>query len=107
MRKARFNAALITSTVFNASRSAESEPLEVWDFIPGFERDVDEIEHEKSRRAIRHGVVVAFSNMHGKTVEQVRDAAKSMIQNLRANGTEDADELVRGVFEEVIKVPLE
>lgn len=104
-RQDRFNAALITSTIFNANRGKDAEPLEVWDFIPGYERDPDDVEHEKAQRAIRHGIVVAFSNMRGKTVEQVRGAAAEMIRNLQAHGTEDADVMVREVFEEVIQVP--
>lgn len=107
IRHARFNAALVTTTMFNAHRSADADPLEVWDFIPGYERDQDVIERDKVTRSIRHGVLVAFTNMRGKTVEQVRGIAPTMIRSLTANGTdaEDADAIVRDAFEEVIQVP--
>lgn len=106
-RQARFNAALITTTIYNANRSKDSDPLEVWDFIPGYERDQDEMDREKARQSIQQGIRVALTGMRGKTVEQVREAAKAMISNLQRNGTEDADDIVREAFEEVIQAPLE
>ena len=107
VRHARFNAGLITATYYNAHRSEDTEPLEVWDFIPGFEREPGEIEREKLQRSIRSGVLVAFTRMGKVTVEQARLEAAAMIERMKANGTEDADALVREVFYEVIKQPYE
>jgi hypothetical protein len=105
IRYARFNAGLLASTYYNAHRSEDSEPLEVWDFLPGFERDPAEVEREKMRRSVKHGVRVAFGQMGTMTVERARQVAASMIRNMEENGTEDADAIVREVFEEVIQQP--
>jgi hypothetical protein len=105
IRHARFNAGLVASMLFNAHRDKDAEPLEVWDFISGYERDAEEVEREKLRRSIKSGVVVAFTRMKGKNVEQVRAQAAAMIQSMTAAGTEGADGIVREAFEEVVRVP--
>lgn len=104
IRHARFNTGLLASIIYNANRSAESEPLEVWDFVPGFARDPEEIEADKLRQSVRNGVLVAFTRMGKRTVSQVRAEAAAMIERMKAAGTEDAEQIVREVFEEVLKV---
>jgi hypothetical protein len=105
VRHARFNAGLITSTFFNANRSADAEALEVWDFIPGFERNADEVEQDKLRRSVYQSVEHAFTRMHGRTVEQVRAEAVAMIKRMEGHGTQDAEGIVREAFESVIQQP--
>ena len=103
VRYARFNAGLLAATYYNAHRG-ESEPLEVWDFVPGLERSPEEKDADKLRASVRHGVLIAFSRMRG-SVEQVRAEAWAMIERMTENGTEDAEAIVRSVFQEVIKQP--
>jgi hypothetical protein len=107
VRHSRFNAGLLASLMYNANRGPDSDPLEVWDFVPGFERDTEEVEADKLRRSIRQGVLIAFSRMQNKTLQDVREEAKAMVQRMAAEGVEDADGIVREVFEDVIKQPLE
>lgn len=102
IRHARFNTGLMASIYYNAHRSGESEPIEVWDFIPGYERTAEETEEDKLRTSIRHGIVIAFSRLQG-TPEQVRAQAHKMVARMREAGTEGAEEMVREVFEEVTK----
>jgi hypothetical protein len=98
IRHARFNAALITSTLYNAHRSQDSEALEVWDFIPGFDRDEDEIEADKMRRSIKHAISVAFAEMDTATAEEVQAEKVRMIARMKANGVDDPEQLIREVY---------
>ena len=107
VRHARFNAGLIASTIYNAHRGGDSDPIEVWDFLPGYERDPEEIEQEKLQRSTRQGVLVAFSRMQGKTVEQVRVEAVKMVARMTESGVTDAEYMVREAFQEVIQQPFE
>jgi hypothetical protein len=107
VRYARFNAGLVASTIYNANRSGDSEPVEVWDFIPGYGRTEAEKEADKLQASVRQSVRVAFTRMQGKTVGAVRAEAAGMIARLVEGGTdrEEAEQLVRSTFEEVIKQP--
>ena len=107
VRHERFNAGLIASTYFNAHRSGDAEPLEVWDFVPGFERDAEDLEQDKLRRSMRAGVFTAFTRMPYVSVEQARLEAKAMVARMTDAGTEDAEAIVREVFQEVIQQPWE
>jgi hypothetical protein len=104
VRYARFNAGLLATILYNA-RPGVDEPVEVWDFIPGFSRDSTEVEADKLRRSIKDAVGQAFIRMQNRTVEQVRQEAAAMIQRMTDAGTEDAESIVREVFEDIIKVP--
>lgn len=106
VRHARFNAGLVATILYN-SRPGIEDPIEVWDFLPGFERDQENIEKEKTLRSVRQGVYVAFTRMGHITVEQARKEAAAMVDRMTTAGTEDADAIVREVFEEVIQQPFE
>lgn len=105
IRHARFNAALVAAMLYNANRGADSEGVEVWDFLPGYERDPEEVERDKKERSIRQGIRAAFANMPSVTVEKARAEAGLMVERLQANGTENAEQIVREVYEEVIQQP--
>lgn len=107
VRHARFNAGLLVSTYYNAHRSQDADPMEVWDFIPGYERDEEEVERDRKRRSIKSGVEAAFTRMQGKTLVQVRAEATAMIRRLKDGGTEDAELMVKEAFEQVIRQPLD
>lgn len=106
VRYARFNAGLMATILYN-SRPGIEEPIEVWDFIPGYSRDPDEVEADKMRRSIKDGVITAFTRMSNRTLGQVRHEAAAMIQRMTEAGTEDAEAIVREVFEQVIRQPFE
>lgn len=101
VRHARFNAALSASAVYNAHRGEDTDPLSPFDFLPGFERDPEEVEAEKSRKAVKQAVGVAFAEMKGATAEQVRAEKVRMIERMKANGIEDAEELIREVYPDI------
>jgi hypothetical protein len=107
VRYQRYNAGLLAAILCNSHAGTDAEPVEAWDFIPGFQRNGDEVEAAKLRRSVRHGIRVAFGSMRNKTVEEVRQDARGMIERMAAAGTDDAEALVREVFEEVIQQPWE
>ncbi|HZP06776.1 MAG TPA: hypothetical protein VFB43_17890 [Terracidiphilus sp.] len=107
VRYARFNIALLASLYYNAKRGEDSDPVEVWDFIPGMQRDAEEKEADKLRASTKHGILVALSSMKGSTIAEIRAVALGMVQRLKDNGTEGAEELVSSAFEQIIKEPLE
>jgi hypothetical protein len=101
IRYDRFNAALVTATLYNSRRSEDSDPVEVWDFLPGFERDPEEVEQDKRRKSTKQAIVAAFGRMEGMSPGRVRAEAEAMI--LRMSTVEDAAELVRDVYTQVTK----
>jgi hypothetical protein len=99
IRHARFNAALMTAAIFNVHRSAETEALTPFDFLPGFERDPEEAEREFRRRAARKGLQVAMARLPNNTApEMVRELKDKMIARLKASGFEDAEEIWAEAF---------
>lgn len=99
IRHARFNAALITSTIFNANRSADSPALSPFDLIPGFEPDPAEQEREERRRGVKRAIAIAMTRLpEGTPLEAVREMKAKMIARAKASGFDDAEELYREVF---------
>jgi len=97
LRHARFNAALVTSTIYNANRGPDSEPLSPFDLIAGFEEDPEEVERRKMRQSVKQAVVVAFMEMakEKKTAEQIQAEKTKMVARMKASGFEDAEDIVR------------
>jgi hypothetical protein len=98
VRHERFNAALITSTLINAHRSEESDAISPFDFLAGFETDPEEVEKQKARAAIKHAIALAFTQMRGLGPEAAQKEKLAMVERMKANGVEDAEELIREVF---------
>ena len=101
VRRARFDAALIASVTYNAHRGTDSEALQPWDFLPGFERDPEEEEAEKLRKSMKHAISVAFSEMQFSTPEAVQLEKHRMIARMKAGGVEDPEGLIREVYPEL------
>jgi hypothetical protein len=100
IRHERFNAALITSALINANRSADSQSVSPFDFLPGFDRP-EEDEKEKIRRSVKHAIAIAFTQMKGKTREEILEEKTKMVSRMKANGIEDPEGLIREVFPEL------
>lgn len=98
IRHARFNAALITATIYNVNRG-ESKPLSAFDFIPGFDSDPVDEEKAELRRSVKHAIALAITDLP-KTwsrAEVLAEKAK-MVANMKRTGLEDAEEIFREVF---------
>lgn len=98
LRHSRFNAALITATIFNAHRSSDSEPVEVWDFLSGYERTEEERTRERHRKEMRRTVGTVLSRVATEPMETVRNVTARLIQRLSDNGIEDPKALILEVF---------
>jgi hypothetical protein len=99
IRHARFNAALITSAIYNSNRSADSPAMSPFDLIPGFEPDPAEQEREERRRSIKKAIAVAMTRLPDNTPPEVmREMKDKMLARAKASGVEDAEELYREVF---------
>jgi hypothetical protein len=98
IRHARFNAGLTAAMIYNANRSADSEPLEVWDFLPGFEQDPLEAEAEKHRKELKRAVSQALCRVATEPMEKVQEVRAYLIARIRDNGIEDPEGLIREVF---------
>lgn len=104
VRYARFNAALVSAVLINGRPRAaddDSLPVSPFDFLPGFQRDPEELEKLRERRAIKKAIAVGFTQMGGLTPEGAQEEKRKMIERLRSNGVEDAEELIREVFPEL------
>lgn len=100
IRHARYNAGLIASSLYNVNRgTAEIRALTPFDFIPGFQMDPEEEEQAEKRRSIKHAVGVALSRLPDDvTPEGVQAWRDRTVTRLKAQGFEDAEELVREVL---------
>jgi hypothetical protein len=101
IRHARFNAALVTSVIYNANRATDSRPMSPFDFIAGFEDDPEDREREELRRSVRHAVALAFMEMKGKTKEELQEEKRKMIERMKGNGVEDPEGLIHEVYPEL------
>jgi hypothetical protein len=100
IRHDRFNAALITSALINANRSADSASVSPFDFLPGFDNE-EEDEKQKTRRSVKHAIAIAFTQMKGMSREDVLTEKAAMVERMKANGVEDPEGLIREVFPEL------
>jgi hypothetical protein len=100
IRHDRFNAALITSALINANRSADSASVSPFDFLPGFDNE-EEDEKQKTRRSVKHAIAIAFTQMKGMSREAVLIEKAAMVERMKANGVEDPEGLIREVFPEL------
>jgi len=98
LRQQRFNAALVTSTLFNIHRTADTQSLSPFDFIAGLETDEEDVKREEFRKSVKRGIALAFLGMRGATPAQVHDEKVKMIARLTENGIEDAEELIYEVY---------
>lgn len=102
LRYERFNSALVVSTLYNINRaSADADPLDPFDLVPGIERDIEQEEKDKRRREIKREVTAAFLEMKGNTQDEVQAAKKAIIANLTKNGVEDPESLIEEIFPEL------
>lgn len=97
IRYARFNAALVASTLINANRTEDSEPVHPYDFIPGLEDEEDK-ENARLRKSAKKSVIIAFVALRNKNAEEIQTAKSRIIENLQESGIEDPEELIREVF---------
>ena len=86
IRRARFDAALVASVTFNANRSSESEALEPWDFLPGFERDPEDAEKEKHLKTVKGAIKLDMMTTFGQSPDKVAAKRQQLIDRMRADG---------------------
>lgn len=98
VRHARFNAALISSTLVNLNRPPDSEALSPFDFLAGYERDPEEEERRAARNAVKKAVAIAFTEMRHLPPERIQAEKVAMIARMREDGVDDPEELIREVF---------
>ena len=98
VRHARFNAALVSSTLINLNRPSDSEPVSPFDFLAGFELEPEEEERQKLRKSVKQAVALAFTQMKGASPDAIQAEKAAMIGRMRASGIEDPEELIREVF---------
>jgi hypothetical protein len=101
LRHKRFNSALIVSTLVNLNRSPDSDAVSPFDLIPGYDVDPEEVEADKLRRSIKHGIALAFTQMRGASAQQVQAENSRMIERMTAEGVEDPEGLINEVFPEL------
>lgn len=83
----------------NINRASSSEEwLSPFDFLPGFERDPAEIEAEHRRRDVVRSIRYAFLSMRNLPREKVLEARDKMVARLKANGYENAEELMTEAY---------
>jgi hypothetical protein len=98
LRHARFNAALMTSALYNMNKSPDSPALSPFDFLAGYEQDPEEAEKDKLRRSVKHAVAIAFTQMKHKSPEEIQAEKSKMIERMTKSGVEDPEGLIREVF---------
>jgi hypothetical protein len=98
IRHARFNAALVVSTLFNVNRGEDTPSMSPFDLIAGFEEDEEERERATLRRSVRQAVALAFMEMKGATPAQLQAEKMAMIARMKASGIEDPEEIIREVY---------
>lgn len=102
IRQSRFNAALVASTIFNANRPNGSDPIEVWDFLAGFERSPEEEEQRQTRRELRRTVGRVLGRAATDSPERVRSITAELLSRIAAAGVADGEALIREVFPEAV-----
>ncbi len=100
IRRARFDAALIASVTYNAHRSADADPLEPWDFLPGYERDPEDVEHEKHMKAVRQSIKLDMTATFGQSPERVAAKRQQLIDRMRADGIDNPEAVYAECFPE-------
>lgn len=98
IRHARFNAGLMASVYFNAHRSEDTDPIEVWDFIPGYARTAEDVEDDKRRKAIKQSIKLEMTSMFGSTPERIAAKRKQLISRMREDGVQDPEGIYRECF---------
>ena len=99
IRHQRFNAALITSTLYNINRPADSEPMSAFDFLPGFERDPEAERHARGRQQVKQAIAKAFANLpRNWTRADVLAEKARAVKRMQERGIEDAEQLFREVY---------
>jgi hypothetical protein len=99
IRHARHDAAFIVATLLNVNRvSSDSDWCSPFDFLPGFERDPQEVEAEQRRREVVRSIRQTFINMPDASHERVQEARGKIIARLKERGYEDAEQLMTDAF---------
>ena len=98
VRHARFNAALVASTLVNVNRPPDTEALSPFDFLAGYEKDPEEEERQKLRKSVKHAVAMAFTEMKGLSPEAIQAEKAAMVLRMKDSGVDDPEELIREVF---------
>lgn len=94
----RYNAGLVAAMIFNANAGADSDKIDAFDFVPGFQRTAEEIEEEKRVTSIKQGVRVAFSRLGYCSPEKLKKHRAGMLKRLQDSGIADAEEFITEVF---------
>lgn len=99
IRHARFDAALIVSTLYNINRAGDMEYLSPLDFLPGFEEDEDIKRARLARKQAVSGVRRSLAMLPMRTTAEAVAALVVKIKaGLKAAGHEDADAIVTEAF---------
>lgn len=96
LRQARYNAALITSAIFNTNRAPNSRPVSPFDFIAGFE-DPEDIEKAEKRRELKRSIALVMVETPRAKAAEMR---ATLIARLKVAGHEDAEDIYLEVFKE-------
>lgn len=98
IRHARHDASFIVATLFNLQRGDSAEVLSPFDFLPGFERDPDEVEAEKIRKETIADIRRTFTRMRGATMERVQEVRRKILDTLRERGFDRPEEIITEAF---------
>lgn len=86
------------ATILNVNRGKDSEWVSPFDFLPGFERDPQEVEAEKQRKDVIREIRRTFIDMPKATPEQVKQERDRIIARLTERGYEDPEGMMREAF---------
>lgn len=98
IRHARFNVALITATLLNANRAADTDAVSPYDFLAGYEQTPEEKNREQQRRAAKREVVSVLMGMRKSTPEEIKAICNDMVRAMTANGIDNPEGLIRECF---------
>jgi hypothetical protein len=97
IRHARYDAALIAAAVLNANMPEGVEPVSPFDFLWGFEEPEEDRAARQHRKVLIKGIRHTLAAIASSPVE-VQTMRTKIIERLRADGHEDAEQIMTEAF---------
>lgn len=99
IRHRRHDAAFIVSTLLNLNRgTTDSDWISPYDFLPGFERDPEEVEAEERRKNAIRSVRFTFLSLKNASQERVLEVREKLLSSLRGQGFSDPEAMMTEAF---------
>lgn len=95
IRHARHDAAFVVASMFNLQGA---KGVTAYDFLPGFQREPEEVEAEQQRRDVVREIRRTFVRHSNATADQVRIIRGQIVSDLKRRGFEDAEVLIAEAY---------